>query len=135
MHSPEPVLHAQNDPASQCLFLLHSAAAAPATQARARAATLMLCLDCLSFCYAAGLVEGQPPIGEAVRKYYQLPLTREGSLQARICVSQQPPGIKFGFLCRRAYPSLDHLFTFAFGRHRNTLQHGVRFSASKLSPR
>ena len=81
--------------------MLQSSAAAPAAQARARAATLMLCLDCLSFCYAAGLVEGQPPIGEAVRRYYQLPLTAGGLVISSYCAapahSKVPePGCGFG---------------------------------------
>ena len=115
MHSPEPVLHAQNAPVSQCWFLLHSAAAAPATQARARAATLMLCLDCLSFCYAAGLVEGLPPVGEALLRYYQLPLTREVRYKLVLRAAQQSPR---SWVRVREHPhqSLEELPTFAFRR-------------------
>ena len=100
--------------------MLQSSAAAPATQARARAATLMLCLDCLSFCYAAGLVEGLPPVGEAVLRYYQLPLTREARYKLVLRAAQESPRT-WVRVREDKHQSLEDLPTFTFRRPSTTL--------------
>ena len=142
MHWPEPVLQAQNEPVSQCLFLLHSAsrpARSPARQAALRRQlrlVLMLCLDCLSFCYATGLGGGAAPVWPGDRlgggvapgriggaQVLPAPLNAGGLVTSSYCAphSKVPEaGCGSENSARIAYADYRHS-AFAFGRPSTTL--------------
>ena len=79
-------------------------------------------------------MEGLPPVGEAVLRYYQLPLTREARYKLVLRGAQQSPRT-WVRVREDKHQSLEDLSTFAFSRTRTTTNDAGTDSENELAPR